>query len=106
PGADRCDLRNEPLLARAQASRAVVGCWIDAPALAYVKWRLSMAHDKKHLLSYFEVRLCLRKARLDPLRFSPRSLCEGRTRTSLDVRSWSAPRSTLSWRSSQRSDGN
>ena len=30
-----------------------------------------MAHDKKHLLSYFEVRRCLRKARLDPLRFSP-----------------------------------
>jgi ubiquinone/menaquinone biosynthesis C-methylase UbiE/uncharacterized protein YbaR (Trm112 family) len=36
---------------------------------AYVKWRRGMAYEKKHLLSYFELRRLLRKARLNPVEF-------------------------------------
>ena len=37
---------------------------------AYVKWRRGMAYEKKHLLSYFELRRLLRKAGLTVTRFS------------------------------------
>jgi ubiquinone/menaquinone biosynthesis C-methylase UbiE len=37
---------------------------------AYVKWRRGMAYEKKHLLSYFELRRLLRKAGLKAMRFS------------------------------------
>jgi ubiquinone/menaquinone biosynthesis C-methylase UbiE/uncharacterized protein YbaR (Trm112 family) len=36
----------------------------------YVKWRRGMAYEKKHLLSYFELRRLLRKAGLKAMKFS------------------------------------